>query len=211
MTTFNCIYDLTRRLLYVGAVACLIVSGSTSMASAITETTACQFGSLHERTRNNSFSRAAYTALQWVEYTNKSERIAKLVEDITSVPGLSRDQVITLGVQAMSAIDRLSKSHPLHKCFDEAFTSDDVVDAHFSGMVFVKGRLALDAPYAMVIPKSAVDPVVLILPTTMYRYHRATGSLRVFDKLRQEYVEVDPKGRRGIDHLIQTNLAKLQN
>lgn len=194
-------------LVYAAILATLFVTAAASSASA----TACQFNSLSERTRNSPLARASYSALQWVEYEEKSERLRSLVRAVGTEPGVTAAQATTVGLFSLSALNKLSTSHPLHRCFEEAFLSNETLDTYFPDIVFVKGRLALYDPYAMVIPKNLEDPVVLILPSSMYRLQRTTGNLRVFDKQRQEYVDVDPQARRGIDHLIQSNLAKLQN
>lgn len=198
---------LSTGLIHVAIFAGLFVTTAASYASA----TACQFNSLSERTRNNPLARASYSALQWVEYEEKSERLRGLVRAIGTEPGVTAAQAATVGFLSLSALNKLTTSHPLHRCFEEAFLSNQTLDTYFPDIVFVKGRLALYEPYAMVIPKNLEDPVALILPTSMYRLQRTTGNLRVFDKQRQEYVDVDPQARRGLDHLIQSNLAKLKN
>lgn len=199
-----------RGILSVSAFSCLIVAAGQSLAADGNGKSACQFDSLHERTKNNAFSRAAYTALQWVEFEDKSERIVANIEKLSKTPGISQTEVMTVGLASLAMIDRISDNHPLHKCFDEAFTVPGPLATHFVGMNFVKGRLALNSPYAMVIPDNLRDPVVLILPTVMYRFDRHSSRLRVYDDEREAYIDVDPRARRGIDHLIQTNLAKLK-
>ena len=212
MTKFQLqLNGILRGILSVAAFGCVNVATGQSLAAESNAKSACQFDSLHERTKNNPFSRAAYTALQWVEYEDKSERIVAHIEKLSKTPGISRTEVMTVGLASLGMIDRISERHPLHKCFDEAFTVPGPLATHFVGMNLVKGRLALNSPYAMVVPDNSRDPVVLILPTAMYRLDRQSSRLRVYDNERQEYVDVDPRARRGLDHLIQTNLAKLKN
>ncbi|MBN8539428.1 MAG: hypothetical protein J0L82_03495 [Deltaproteobacteria bacterium] len=217
MTNF---YGLIPSHLRIGALLCLIVTTSASHAlGSENRRTSCQFDSSIERTKNSPVSRAAYTALQWVEYEDKALRVQRLVKDMTNVPGTSQAQIVMITVASWTALQELSSTYPLHKCFEETFTSDKSLDTYFAGMVFVKGRLTLDAPYAMVIPRNSSDPVVLIMPTSTYRFQQSSGNLRVFDTKSQEYVDVDPQARRGVDHLIQVDqliqtnlaLAKLKN
>jgi hypothetical protein len=202
---------LSTGLIHIAIFASLFVTTAASYAASSDSATACQFNSLSEHTRNSALARASYSALQWVEYEEKSERLRGLVRAIGTEPGVTAAQAATVGFLSLSALKNLTMSHPLHRCFEEAFLSNQTLDTYFPDIVFVKGRLALYEPYAMVIPKNLEDPVVLILPTSMYRLQRTTGNLRVFDKQRQEYVDVDPQARRGLDHLIHSNLAKLQN
>jgi hypothetical protein len=212
MTKFHLpLNRFSRGILSVAAFGCMIVAAGQSLAAEGNGKSACQFDSLDERTKNNPFSRAAYTALQWVEYEDKSERLLANMEKMARSKDVSRTDVMTVGLVSLGILDQLSNSHPLHRCFDEAFTVPGPLANHFAGMNFVKGRLALNSPYAMVIPDNLRDPVVLIHPTSMYRFYRQSGRLRVYDNERQTYVDVDPRARRGIDHLIQTKLAQLKN
>jgi hypothetical protein len=212
MTKFHLqLNGFLRGTLSVAAFGCVIVAAGQSSAAEGNWKSACQFDSLHERTKNNPFSRAAYTALQWVEYEDKVLQVGERAKEMMSVPRIPQAQFVTITLSSWSAIAKLSSTHPLHKCFEETFTSDETLDTYFSGIVFVKGRLAKDAPYAMVIPRNSSDLGVLILPTSMYRFQRSTGSLQAFDNESQAYVDVDPRARRGIDHIIQSNLAKLKN
>ena len=121
-----------------------------------------QFDSLQERTKNNPFSRAAYTALKWVEYEDKVLRVGERAKEMMSAPGISQAQFVTITLSSWSAIAKLSSTHPLHKCFEETFISDETLDTYFSGIVFVKGRLRCT---------DSNDPPEVFKPSTMNAKH----------------------------------------
>lgn len=194
-------------LLHIAVCSCLVAIAAASSANA----SACRFGSLSEASRTNPLARASYSARQWVEHQEKSARVRALLRATETTPGISAAQVLTVGFFSLAALDKISTSHPLHRCFEEALISEKKLDTYFPGIFLVKGQFAQDAPYAMVIPKNVEEPVVLVTPESMFQLQRTTGSLQVFNKELKVYVEVEPRAHRSIDHIIQSNLANLQN